>query len=133
MISKRALISTGATLAVVGGFASLAAGAWGPQPKPPKTVAEAPLVITDVQTIHKTVRVKAKPRPVARPVTVSNTSGSTGTAYAASNSSSEASSQTSQGQAPTVSTHSSGGWHESEEHEGRESEHHDEEREGDDD
>ncbi len=130
MISKKALISTGATLATLGGFASLAAGMWGPQPKPPKTVAEAPIVITDVQTIHKTVKVKAKPRPVARPVVVSNTPSSSGTAYTAANTSGDSNASR---QAPTVSSHSSGGWNESEEYEGRESEHHDEEREGADD
>lgn len=132
MISKKAVISTGATLATVGGFATLAMGAWGPQPKPPKTVAEAPLVITDVQTIHKTVKVKAKVRPVARPTLASSSSASSGTAYAASNPPEQVTPAYSQRQAPTVSTHSSGGAGTGGyENEGRESEDH--EREGNDD
>ncbi len=109
MASRKALIATGATSAVVGGFASLALGAWGPQPQPPKTVAEAPLVINDVQTIHKTVKVKAKARPVARPTQVASVSAPT--AYAASNPPQRVSSTPaySQRPAPTVSSHSSGG------------------------
>ena len=131
MISKRALISTGATLLTVAGFTSLAMGAWGPQPKPPKTVAEAPLVVTDVQTIHKTVKVKAKPRPVARPVQVSYTPASSGSSYAASSPPERVTPSYSQKPAPTVSTHSSGGGDGYGEREGHESD--DNEHEGNDD
>ncbi len=131
MISRKGLISTGATLVVLGGFTSLAVGAWGPQPKPPKAVAEAPIVITDIQTIHKTVKVKAKPRPVARPAQVSYTAAASGSSYAASNPPERVAPSNSQRSAPSVSTHSSGGEGEYGEREGHESEDH--EREGDDD
>lgn len=139
MISKRASIATGATLATVGAFASLAVGAWGPQPKPPQVVAEKPIVINDIQTIHKTIKVKAKPMPGAKPVTVGSTSASSGTSYAASYPAQQAASSRTYAQtsAPTVSTHSSGGGSysesENENGEARESENHEEEREGSDD
>jgi hypothetical protein len=76
-------------------------------------VAETPLVINDVQTIHKTVKVKANARPAARPLApvaqVSSASGAT--AYAASNPPQPVTSNPAYAQhaAPTVSTHSSGG------------------------
>ena len=136
MISKKAFISTGATLAVVAGLTGVAAGEWGPQPKPPKTVVEAPLVINDVKTIHKVIRVKSKARPTVRPVSNTGYGSNGGTAYAASNPPQQAAQSqiSSRSSAPTVSTHSSGGSYGGEgESEGRESENHSQEREGSDD
>jgi hypothetical protein len=139
MISKRASIATGATLATVGAFASLAVGAWGPQPKPPELVAGKPIIINDVQTVHKTIKVKAKANPGAKPVTVGSTPASSGTSYAASYPAQQAASSKTypQTNVPTVSTHSSGGGNYSEAESGngeaRESENHDGEREGSDD
>lgn len=120
MIGKRTLAAGTVTVTAVAALGGVAVGAWGPQPKPPELVAEAPLVITDVRTIRKTVHVKPKPRPVTRHV---QAAASSPAAYVTSSSSAAGDQSPSyaaarSNAAPTVSTHSSGGGHSAErEHE----------------
>jgi len=114
MITRKALIATGATLTSVAAFAGISLGAWDTA-GPAKSWADKPIVMTEVQIVRKTVHIKPKPKKVVavKPRTVSNVTGS-GTAVAASDPPQATSAPSTYAQrptrsnAPTVSTHSSG-------------------------
>jgi len=114
MITRKALLATGATLTSVAAFAGVALGAWDTA-GPAKSWSDKPIVMTEVQIVRKTVHVKSEPKKVVavKPRTVANVTGS-GTAVAAADppqatsSPSNYAQRPTQSTAPTVSTHSSG-------------------------
>ncbi|MEI7889122.1 MAG: hypothetical protein WCI34_02320 [Actinomycetes bacterium] len=108
MFSSKTGIAAGATIATVGAFAAVGMGAANPG-MAGKTVAQAPVIQTEVQVVRRTIHLRPKPKPHAAP-----TAGS-GTTYAAANPAtptnnySPRSAAPARTSAPTVSTHSSGG------------------------
>lgn len=114
MIAGKSTIAAGATMLTVGAIGGVGINAATNSDKA-TTVAEKPIIQTDIQTVHRTIHIKPKTvsaSRTARGVALATGGSGSGTAYTASSPSQAVSSSRSQsgaGSAPTVSTHSSGG------------------------
>lgn len=140
MIAGKSAIAAGATMLTVGAMGGIGINA-ATKNGQSETLAQRPIVETDIQTIHRTIHIKPKGA-----ATHSGSSGVShvtaasggGVAYAASSPREVSASDVGerQGMAPTVSTHSSGGYGEDRGAEdSHDNEHHDDgaESEGSDD
>ena len=96
------------TVGVIGGVGINAASNSGQS----AAVAQRPIIQTDIQTVHRTIHIKPKPvsaPPRSQSRTAVSAGGSAGAPLAVS-SPPQAVSASTQGTAPSVSTHSSGGY-----------------------
>lgn len=132
MFSRKTGIAAGATIAAVGAFAAVGLGTSNPG-MAGQTVAQAPVIQTEVQVVRRTIHLRPKPKPHAAPA-----SGG-GTTYAAANPATPTSNYGARAAAPTrasapsVSTHSSGGSSSENERESGDDNGREHEREGNDD